>query len=79
MSYENREGSGVLFSNTRKTKPNQPDWKGEVKINGVDMELVAWIKKGKNGYDFLSVSCKPKGQYQSPEKPKQAESQELPF
>ena len=60
MAYEHKEGSGTLFINRKKTKPTQPDWQGEILINGVLMNLAAWTKLTKNGDEWLSVSVSEK-------------------
>lgn len=59
MGYEQKEGQGALFKNTKKTSANQPDYRGDCKINGVDCWLSAWIKEGKNG-KFMSLAIAPK-------------------
>lgn len=56
MAYEHKEGSGTLFVNRKKEKPTHPDWKGEIMINGVVLNLAAWTKLTKNGDEWLSVS-----------------------
>jgi hypothetical protein len=60
MAYEHKEGSGSLFPN-RKKEPGskQPDWRGDVLLNGVLMEIAGWSKEGANG-SFLSLAVKPK-------------------
>ena len=55
MSYELKDGQGSLFKNN-KTKDTQPDYTGEIKIEGKVYRLSAWIKEGKNG-KFMSLSC----------------------
>jgi hypothetical protein len=60
MAYEHREGSGSLFKNHKKEEGSkQPDYRGDAMVNGVVMELSAWIKEG-NGGKFFSLSIKPK-------------------
>lgn len=61
MAFKPREGSGSLFKNDRKTTDSHPDYKGDGLVNGVPMEIAAWIKEGKNG-KFMSLSIKPKQQ-----------------
>ena len=53
MAYEKKEGDFSLFPNNRKTKDNQPDWRGSILINGEERELAAWTKSGSKG-SFLS-------------------------
>ncbi len=44
MAYEQRDMSGSLFKNDRKTTDNHPDYNGSVMINGQEMWISAWIK-----------------------------------
>ncbi len=73
MAFEQRNGSGALFKNTKKEAGSkQPDYTGNaLSPSGEYFELSAWIKEGKSG-KFMSVSLQPKfGSEQKPEKPKQ--------
>lgn len=59
MAFEQKDGQGVLWPNTYKTKTaedqKKPDYKGSAKIDGKEWALAAWWKPGRNG-DFLSLS-----------------------
>lgn len=59
MSYEQRDGSGALFKNV-KQKDTHPDYKGNIRIAGVDYELAAWIKKSAKGTTYMSLNAQPK-------------------
>ncbi len=84
MAFEQREGSGVLFKNDRKTSPTAPEYKGTALVNGVEMDVAAWVKEGKNG-KFFSLSIKPKNQYSNgngpvrQSRPMPDETEDLPF
>lgn len=52
-AFELRELSGVAFRNDRKKSEKQPDWRGELLMNGQPMELAMWERDGKRGM-FLS-------------------------
>ena len=45
---EKKDNSGVLFKNDKKESGNQPDYKGNITVNGVEYWLSAWIKEGKS-------------------------------
>ncbi len=70
MAYDN-SNRGALFANTRKTKPNQPDFTGNVVLSQElilhatreiaagrepKLALSAWNKTAGNGNRFLSLS-----------------------
>ena len=66
--FQQRENTGALFRNTRKDKPSQPDYRGDLNVGGEAYELAAWLKEGKNG-KFLSLSVKPKEAPRPTDKP----------
>lgn len=65
MAYEKRSNEGALFANNKGDNPSRPDYKGALVLpNGHEVELVAWVKVGKNsGKEFLSLKI---GNYTSP-------------
>jgi len=56
---EQRDNSGVLFKEREKKNPNSPDYKGNIRVNGQEFWLSAWIKDGKNG-KFMGLALSPK-------------------
>ena len=60
MAYENKEGFGALFKNTKKEKDSHPDYQGNVFVGGVLYDLAAWLKPTKDGGKYMSISAKPK-------------------
>jgi len=59
MAKQPSEGKFVLFKNIKK-KDSHPDYRGEVTINGIVKEIVAWLRMDKNDEQFLSGSINPK-------------------
>lgn len=52
---------GVLFKNDRKVEGDKkPEYTGSLNVDGVEFFLDAWLKIGKSGAKFMSVSVKRK-------------------
>jgi hypothetical protein len=83
MPYEQRDNSGTLFVNDKKTDPKSslPDRKGDGVINGQKVWISGWLKDGKNGTQFLSLSFTPKeeGGSKTETKPASSSSDGAPF
>jgi uncharacterized protein (DUF736 family) len=56
MSEYDNNLRGVLFKNERKEKDTHPDYKGSAEVGGVEYWLSSWIKVGKGGAKFMSLS-----------------------
>ncbi len=54
-----RDNSGIMFVNDKKTKDAHPDRKGSATIGGVEYWVSGWIKEGDRG-KFLSLAFEPK-------------------
>jgi len=55
MAYEQKDMTGALFPKKDK-KPKQPDYTGNVMINGVKYDLAGWVNTAKtSGMKFLSL------------------------
>ena len=53
----NKDNSGNLFKNTFKEEGSkQPDYKGNVMVNGVVMSVSGWVNKDKNGNPYFGLS-----------------------
>lgn len=73
MAYTPKDGSGALFKNDKGGNEARPDYRGDLRINGVDYKLSAWLKKSEKG-TFMSLSAQPKDEapQASPQKTKPA-------
>lgn len=54
---EQRDMSGILFRNGRKTEPNHADYTGQATIDGKKFYINAWVNEGKNG-KFMGLRFK---------------------
>ena len=59
MDENQRNNSGVLFKSDRKQKPNHPDYRGSIVVDGNNYWISGWIKEGKNG-KFMGLAVSPK-------------------
>lgn len=59
MDYDNTN-RGALFKNDRKDKETQPDYKGDINVNGIEMWISAWLSTSKAGKPYMSLSVQPK-------------------
>lgn len=74
---EQRELSGVLFKNDKKSEGKHPDYKGKAKIGGVEYWLASWIKDGANG-KFMSLAFTAKDAPAEPESTPE-DDDDIPF
>jgi uncharacterized protein (DUF736 family) len=54
-NYESKNNAGAIFKNN-KTKDTQPDYRGKVKVNNIEMEVSLWIKVSESGTKYFSAS-----------------------
>ena len=65
-NYVHPNGSGSLFKNSYKEKPNQPDYKGTITLpDGSEKELAGW--KGTTQSGDVKLSIKISDKYVNPE------------
>lgn len=58
--YDNNN-RGVLFKNDKGGNDKRPDYRGSATIDGVDLNISAWIKRSqKTGDAYMSLSFEPK-------------------
>jgi len=52
MAYELKEGQTNIFRNDKKTEDKHPEYKGEIKLNGVLYDIALWVNDGNKGKYF---------------------------
>jgi len=79
QQYDN-ELRGALFKNNKRTEERQPQYTGNVQVEGREYWLSAWVKESKTGTKFFSLSLTPKEQQAdvAPVTP-DVSSDEIPF
>jgi len=69
MAFEHKPNELSLFKNTRKDKDTQPDYTGDGKISGAELEIgdgevivrvVAWINEMKDGTKYFKLKVQKK-------------------
>ena len=60
MAFEQRDMSGALFRNAKKSEENHPSATGTVMIEGIEYYISSWTKTTKSGDKFQSLSFKRK-------------------
>lgn len=77
---EQKNNSGVAFKNNYKERETQPDFKGNVIVNGTPMDVAMWVKKDKNGNDYFSFSfSEPYVKKDEPQSAPSTSNDDLPF
>ena len=59
MSEYDNTNSGTFFVKDRKEKPNHPDYRGKINVEGKEYYLKGWKKTAKSGTNFLSLALNP--------------------
>lgn len=78
MAYEQRDNSGSIFKNDKKTSDSHPNGTGKAMIGSVMYYVSAWTKEGAKG-KFQSLSFKPVDESSSSLKPQQKSQPESDF
>jgi hypothetical protein len=63
--YVPANNKGTIRPNRFKKQGTQePDWRGDVQVNGVIMQISAWVMRDKNNNEYFSLKFSPP--YQRP-------------
>ncbi len=77
-NYESKNNAGAIFKNN-KTKDTQPDYRGKVKVNNIEMEVSLWIKVSESGTKYFSASFQEPFTKPTTTEPKVNIVDDLPF
>ena len=84
MAYEQKDNSGSLFKNDKRTSEKHPHATGSAMVGGVEFWVSAWTKTRDNGDKWVSLAFTPKEKTAS-EKPKlgsratRADDEDIPW
>jgi len=67
---EQREKSGILLTNRQRRSDKSPDYTGTITINGSQYELAAWMREGRNGGQYLTLTAREPQQSPPPSYPR---------
>lgn len=59
----NNNMKGRLFRNSYKNTDNQPDFRGEVTLEGVEYKISGWSRTSSKGGDYISLSLTSKDSF----------------
>lgn len=58
--FQQKDMTGALFKNKKKTDETHPDYQGSVTIKGQKLAIGAWLRKAKKtGESYMSLSIRP--------------------
>jgi hypothetical protein len=60
MNQEQKDNSGVAFVNQKKQTEMQPDYTGNVMIDGKLKDVSIWNKKAKSGIMYFTLAFRDK-------------------
>ena len=55
---EQKNNSGAIFKNDKKTADNQPDYRGKINVDGKEWEISLWVKEGQKAGKYFSAAIK---------------------
>lgn len=53
--YELKQNQGVVFRNKKKSKDTQPDFSGEIDVDGKRLNIALWERTTKNQDAYFSL------------------------
>lgn len=56
---EQKNNSGAIFKNDKRTTENHPHYKGKLMVNNEEMDIALWLKESKTGVKYFSAVLAP--------------------
>ena len=80
---EQKNNTGAIFKNDKKTAENQPDYRGKMMVDGKEWEISLWVRESAAGNKYMSAAIKEpyvKTDESAPVTPKKDDSDDgMPF
>jgi uncharacterized protein (DUF736 family) len=67
---EQKNNTGAIFKNDKKTAENQPDYRGKMTVDGKRWEISLWLRESAAGTKYFSAAIKEP--YVKDDEPQQA-------
>jgi len=77
-TFVQKENSGSLFKNSKKTDDKHPDYTGSLMVGNTEMQIAGWVKQGKTG-SFLALKISEKRNTPKPSAASVESNDDLPF
>ena len=74
-----KDNSGVLFANHKRTTDKHPSSKGSATIEGKEFWVAGWTKEAEVGEKYISLAFTPKEQKAESSVQKALEEEDIPF
>jgi uncharacterized protein (DUF736 family) len=78
---QQKENTGAIFKNEKKTPDTQPEYKGKINVDGVEKDIALWVNTSKSGLTYFSAKISEP--FKSEERPQQVNESnkgtDLPF
>ena len=55
---EQKQNTGTIFKNDKKTADNQPDYRGKINVEGKELEISLWVRTAQSGVKYMSAAIK---------------------
>lgn len=55
---EQKNNSGAIFKNDKKTADNQPDYRGKIVVDNKEWEISLWLRESNKGLKYFSAAIK---------------------
>lgn len=55
---EQKNNTGAIFKNDKKTAENQPDYRGKMMVDGKEWEISLWVRESAAGNKYMSAAIR---------------------